>query len=165
MNLNLDSLKHEILEYLDSAGLAVFYGESGGLEGIPMILWDSERFPDYRMFLDVARKMGTRVTIFASTELESGDLDELSEQLDELELPRDERKDFESRIRQLRMYQGVTCSIELAYDIDGRLYVYQIQPDWYEDFINLEDELAANSPDEDEEFNGGDSLGGYYSKN
>ena len=164
MDLNLDTLKREILEYLEDAGLAVFFGSPGGLEGLPMVLWDTERHPGYQSFLEVARKADVKIVIFASTEFGSADLEELSERLDECELSRDERRDFESRLRDLRVYDGVTCTLELAFDLGGRLYVYEVQPDWYEEFLNLEEEVSAHLPD-GEDYDAGDSLGGYFSKN
>ena len=164
MDLNLDTLKREILEYLETAGMAVFHGEPGGLEGQPLVLWDAEHYPDYRMFLDIAAKVGAKLVVFASAEFESSDIEELAEQLDDCDLTREQRRDFESRIRDLRIYEGVTCTIELAFDVDGRFFVYEVQPDWYEDFLMLEDEITANLTDDDD-YNGGDSLGGYFSKN
>ena len=57
----------------------------------------------------------------------------------------------------------MTCSLELAFNHDSRLYVYELQPDWYEDFLIIEDEIAnAMAADDLDE---GDSLGGYFSKN
>ena len=106
----------------------------------------------------------TKIVIFASTEFGIADIEELSERLDECELSRDERRDFESRLRELRTYDGVTCTLELAFDLGGRLYVYEVQPDWYEEFLNLEEEVSAHLPD-GEDYDAGDSLGGYFSKN
>ena len=77
MDLNLDTLKREILEYLDSKEFAVFRSSPGGLEGIPMVLWDAEKHPDYQMFLDVARKSGIRLIMFASREFDAEDVDDL----------------------------------------------------------------------------------------
>ena len=58
MDLNLDTLKQEILDYLDKSGLAVFHSHPGGLEGLPMVTWDTERYPDYQIFLETACKIG-----------------------------------------------------------------------------------------------------------
>ena len=52
MDLNLDTLKHEILEYLERSGFAVFQSRAGGLAGLPMVTWDCDRYPDYQMFLE-----------------------------------------------------------------------------------------------------------------
>ncbi len=164
MDLNLDTLKREILEYLETNGFAVFHGSPGGLEGIPMVVWDAEHYPDYQMFLDVATKTGSKLIVFASREFEAGDIDELLSQLDDCELTRDERRDYESRLRELRAFEGVTCTLELAFDHDSRLYVYEVEPDWYEEFLEVEDEIFARVTDDDE-LDDTDSLGGYFSKN
>ena len=74
MDLNLDTLKQEILEFLDSAGFAVFYSSPGSLDGFPLVLWDTERHPDYQMFLDVARKSGIKLVMFASREFETSEV-------------------------------------------------------------------------------------------
>jgi hypothetical protein len=163
VDLNLDTLKREILEYLDSSGLAVFRSSPGGLEGLPMVLWDSERYPDYQLFLEVARKAGASLILFAAREFEATDLDELIEQLETCNLDRDEQRDYQSRLRNLRAYEGTTCSIELAFDLQSRLYVYEVQPDWYEEFLAVEDELSAHIAD-GEIGDEGDNFG-YYSKN
>jgi hypothetical protein len=163
VDLNLDTLKREILEYLDSAGYAVFRSSPGGLEGLPMVLWDSDRYPDYQLFLEVARKAGASLILFAAREFESSDLDELVEQLETCDLDRDEQRDYQSRLRNLRAHEGATCSIEMAFDLQSRLYVYEVQPDWYEEFLAVEDELAAHLADGEI----GDDTGnfGYFSKN
>jgi hypothetical protein len=164
VDLNLDTLKQEVLEYLDSAGFAVFHGHPGGLEGPPVILWDTEHHPDYRMFLEVARKAGVNLVVFATREFEAADLDDLLAQIEDCELTREERRDYESRLRELRIFEGVTCSLDLAFDLHSRLYVYEVQPDWYEEFLGVEDEIASRMADE-EDLDEGESLGGYFSKN
>jgi hypothetical protein len=164
VDLNLDTIKREILGYLDEAGFAVFRSSPGGLEGAPsMVLWDTENYPDYQMFLDIARKTGIKLILFASREFEADDIDELIAQLDSSEIPRDEQREYRSRLRDLRSNIGVTCSIELAFDHNQRLYVYQIQPDWYEEFLNLDEEIATSLSDDDLDDN--EPLGGYFSKN
>jgi hypothetical protein len=164
VDLNLDTLKREILDYLDANGFAVFRSSPGGLEGLPMILWDAENFPDYQSFLDVAQKCGVHLVLFASSEFDADDIEELLAHLEECELSRDERRDYESRLRNLRTHAGVTCSLELAFSYESRLYVYEVQPDWYDDFCAIEEEvmahLAGEEPDTD-----GDSMGGYFSNN
>ena len=82
MDLNLETLKGEILDYLAASEFGVFRGHPGGLESLPIVSWDSESFPDYRMFLEAARKTGQKLIIFASREFEE---EEILEALDELE--------------------------------------------------------------------------------
>jgi hypothetical protein len=164
VDLNLDTLKREILGYLDEAGFAVFRSSPGGLEGAPsMVLWDSESHPDYQMFLDVARKTGIKLILFATREFEAADVDELIEQLDGSEISRDEQRDYRKKLRDLRSYIGVTCSIELAFDYNQRLYVYELQPDWFEEFLSLDEEIVTRLTDDD--LDEDEPLGGYFSKN
>ncbi|MGD0500975.1 MAG: hypothetical protein ABSC23_21390 [Bryobacteraceae bacterium] len=162
MNLNLETLKREILAYLDASEFAVFHGISGGLEGQPVSPWDAESYPDYRAFLDVARKAGVKLVVFAAAEFEKADLDELEEQIEEAELSREDQREYRARLHDLRPRAGQTCSIELGFDYNSRRYVYAMRPDWYDDFLNLEDEIMAQVADDDAD---DDSLGGYYSKN
>ena len=165
MDLNLDTLKREMLDYLDSAGFAVFRSTPGSLEGLPMVLWDTEHYPDYQMFLEVAQKSGATLVIFGSREFEPADIDDLVEHLDDCDLTREEHREFEKRLREFRMYEGNTCAIELAFDHHQRLHVYEVRPDWFDEYLSIEDELMtrmSEDPDLDEE---DDSLGGFYSKN
>ena len=164
MDVNLDTLKREILEYLEAAGFAVFRSSPGGLEGLPMVLWDVEHHPDYQAFLGVAQQAGIKLILFGAAEFEASDLDELQEQLDDCDLTRDERREYESRLREMRVFEGVTCSIEIAFDYHSRLYVYEVQPDWYEEFLTLEEEITSRFSDESD-LDAGDSMGGYFSKN
>ena len=165
MDLNLDTLKREILEYLEASGLAVFHSSPGGLDTHGMVVWDTERHPDYQTFLDVAVKSETRVVIFAAREFEPSDIDDLTAQIEDLDLTRDEKRDYEKRLRALRGHEGVTCSIELAFDYHSRLYVYQMQPDWYEEFLGVEDEILSLISDPEGVDDDDEPLGGYFSKN
>ena len=76
MDVNLDTLKREILDHLSSLGLAVFQSSPGALEGFPLVIWDSQHHPDYQKFLDIARQIGTKLIIFATREFEAGDIEE-----------------------------------------------------------------------------------------
>lgn len=163
MDINLNTLKREIEEYLDASEFAIFRGSPGGLENFPMITWDTEQYPDYQMFLEAARKTGTRLVLFATRDFESADVDDALEQLQEADIPRDEQHELESRLRDMRAFEGVTCTLELAFDHEGRLYVYEVRPDWYDEFLGIEEELAAHLPPGEELDD--DSLGGYFSRN
>jgi len=163
VDLNLDTLKREILEYLDSSGFAVFRSHPGGLEGLQLVTWDSERYPDYQMFLETARKIGCKMIVFASRDFEESEMEEALEELEECDIPADERLDFERRLRGTRGYEGITCSLELAFDHHARMYVYELRPDWYEEFLGICDEISSHLPEELDEDDA--SLGGFYSNN
>jgi hypothetical protein len=167
VDLNLETLKTEILEYLEQSDFAIFQSHAGGLEGLPVITWDTERYPDYRAFLDTARKAGEKLILFAARELAEEELDEVLEELVETEFTRDERRELESRLAQAQRHIGSTCALELAFGHNSHLYVYEARPDWYEDFLDACDEISSVLPIEDDtpgtEHDG--LGGGYYSNN
>jgi hypothetical protein len=165
VDLNLDTLKREILEYLEASGLAVFHSSPGGLDTHGMVVWDTERYPDYQTFHEVAVKSETRIVIFAAREFKTSDIEDLTSQFDDLDLTREEKRDYEKRLRALRGHEGVTCSLELAFDYHSRLYVYQMQPDWYEEFLGVEDEILSLISDPEGVDDDDEPLGGYFSKN
>ena len=127
LDLNLETLKSEMLDYLAASEFAVFRSHAGGLDHMNVIPWDTERFPDYRMFLDTARKVGQKLILFASRELDEEEVEEALEELEELELSREEQREFESRIREAGRHVGSTCSLEMAFDYNSHLYVYEAQ--------------------------------------
>jgi hypothetical protein len=165
VDIDLDTLKQEIVAYLDASSFAVFRSHPGGLEGLPLVCWDCERFPDYRMFLDTAQKMNVQLILLAAREFESSEIDDEIEELEACDLPREEARAIEVRLAKFRKHEGQTCSLELAFDYNSRMYVYEVHPDWYEEFLEMSEEIAelqdtAGSEDEDES-----GMGGFYSNN
>jgi hypothetical protein len=102
--------------------------------------------------------------LFASREFESPEIDEAVEELDECDLSREERRDLEARLRDLRVHEGVTCSLELAFDHHARMYVYEIRPDWYDEFLSIGDEIEVHLPAKETEQEDDGSFG-YFSNN
>ena len=156
-------MKREILEYLESSTFAVFRSHPGALDGLPMVTWDIERYPDYQMFLETARKIGCKMVLFASRDFDEAEIEEALEQLDECDMGTEERLDIERRLRGMRGYEGVTCSLELGFDHHARMYVYELRPDWYEEFLAVCEEITCHLPVEEDEDDG--TIGGIYSNN
>lgn len=170
MDLDLDSLKEDVFQYLATEGFLVFRSQAGALEGLPMIFWDTEGYPSFRDFLAVAKESGARVIVFAHRQFQAEEIDEAREQIEECELILEEKRSIERSLADLRAFVGLTCTLELAFDHQGRLYVFELTTDWFQTFANLSDLLIAASSadteeddDEDDESRG--SFGGYYSKN
>jgi hypothetical protein len=164
---NLDSLKQELLDYIVSEGFAVFRGQPGLFEGLPTILWDTDAHPDYQAYLNVAKIAGARIVVFAHREFPLDELEEAVEQSQDCELPREELRSIERSLSEMRPHVGSTCSIEMAFDYEGRMYVYELVTDWFQTFLDLSELLMAASPsnDDDDEDESDSSFGGYYSKN
>jgi hypothetical protein len=163
VDLNLDTLKTEILEYLEAGGFAVFHSNAGGLEGMPLVIWNAERYPDYQMFLETAKRANATLVLFATAEFAADEVDGALEELEGCDFTREERRDLENRLSDFRAYEGFTCSLELAFDYQSRFYVYELRPDWYDDFLAIGDEIDAHLPTAADNDTG--SLGGYFSNN
>lgn len=131
-----------------------------------LICWDCERFPDYRMFLETAQKMSVQLILLATREFEQSEIDEEIEELDACDMPREERRALDTRLAKYKKHTGQTCSLELAFDHNSRMYVYEVHPDWYDEFVELSDEIAETvdmGESGDDEGEGG--MGGFYSNN
>ncbi len=164
MYSNLDTLKREILETLRGEEYVLFHGNSHSLEEEANVFWDTERNPDYNSFLAAARKLGVKLIIFSEREFRSAEVDELVDELEDCELDAEEQRGLERRIRDLRVFEGRTCALRLGFHFEGRGYVFELRTDWFDEYLETSDEIAARMPDDDEDEDDG-SLGGYYSNN
>src|SRR5579864_6964661 len=164
MKPNLESLRSEIQEHLESRGLAVFYSYPRTDESPAAVLWDTARHPDYRLFVAAAQAAGARLISFFAREFSGELLDEALDRLQESDLPHEDRRSFELRLRELRAYEGRTCEIELSFDLAPRVYIFDLRTDWFNDLNDLLDTLDESYAGEDVDEEEG-PLGGYYSKN
>jgi len=160
MKPNLDALKTEIEQYLEETGLAVFYGYSRALESTPAVYWDCDQYPDYRRFVQAARTAGAKIVIFHQRTFLSEQVDDALEHLSASNLPREEHREFELRLTEMRRYDGFVCAIELSFDHEGRVFLFDLRTEWYDELTEILDEIQALAPDEDD-----GTMGGYFSKN
>src|ERR1700754_820935 len=120
MKTDLEALKLEIEDYLPKHDFVPFYGATRVLDDdLEVIHWDVENQPDYHLFLDVAKQIGVKLIVFAFRRFREDMVDETLEQLEESAMQRDERREYETRLKELRIYAGFTCSIELSFDHAG----------------------------------------------
>jgi hypothetical protein len=162
MTHNLDVLRTEILDHLHERKIAVFHGayRSPDLAG-DAVYWDVEREPDYKLFVEAAEQAGVRLMVFHPQVLASQDLEEAFERLHESEMDRDDQREFERRLRELRGYEGFTCAVELSFAYANRIYIFDLRADWFEEFQEMLDEIDAYLGDD----TGGPPLGGFFSQN
>ena len=161
MKPNLDTLKTEIEQYLEESGLAVFYGYSRALESTPAVYWDCDQYPDYKRFVQAARIAGARVVVFHQRTFMTELVDDALEELTACTLPREEYREFEQRLTKLRAYDGFVCAIELSFDHEGRVFLFDLRTEWYDELTEILDEIQALTADTDDD----PTMGGYFSKN
>ena len=162
MKFNLDTLKEEILSYLGSEGFVVFHGYSRLGQNDSFVSWDSERYPDFRAFLAAARQAGVKLIVYHERVFSRGLVEEAVARLEGANLTGEDRRALERRVREFRPYDGFTCALELSFDYQARVYLFHLGAEWYEDYLDLMEEIDAATEEEPEE---DESLGGYYSSN
>jgi hypothetical protein len=165
MGLDLESLRAEIQAYLDDSGLAIFHGYHHLTDDAVQFSWDTEGHPDFREFVGAGQKAGVRLFVFQHESFSLDRLDDVLEQLQEADLTREEKRSYEARLRQLQAYDGFTCSVELSFSLEGRDYVYEVHADWYQTLSDIMVELDVSFHDEEEDQDGGGSMGRFFSKN
>jgi hypothetical protein len=163
MKQNLDELKTEVLQHLESQGFVVFHGYSRLSDADSFVAWDVERQPDYRQFLETAKNSGVKLIVYHWREFSRAHVDEAAERLEECDFSVEEQHNLERRLRDLRAYEGFTCALELSFDLQARVYLFNLRAEWYEEYLDLIEELGGGlADDEDEE---DDPLDGFYSSN
>ena len=164
MKPNLDLLKTEIPEELERRGLTLFPGFTRVLDQTTMVFWNTDRKPDYTAFLEVAQKLGVKVVVLYDREFSAEVVEDGLERLEESDLPREEQRAYERRLREMRVYDGFTCSIELSFDVNGIVYIFDLRTDWFDEMNEILDDIDSSMPDGGDEDDDG-PIGGYFSKN
>ena len=165
MSADFEALKSEIEERLKDGGFAVFHGRSRATECDSAVSWDVGHYEDYGPFLLLAQQLEAKLIVFHHRQLEPDLIDETLDRLDEVDMPEEEFAELARRLRELRVYEGFTCVVELSFDYQGRAYSYSRQADWYEELVDIAEEIddyTAGVEDEDE---GEDDMGSFFSKN
>jgi hypothetical protein len=163
MSTNLDSLKGEVEKVLADQGFNVFYGQSRVLDSLPVIYWDIARYPDFRKFLDVARNAGAKLIVFYHREFTPDHIEEALDRLETAGMPHEESRGIERRLKELRVYEGFTCTLELSFDYEGRIYVYDVCTDWYDELSDILEEIDVFGADDDDDDEA--PISGYFSQN
>ena len=162
MKPNLDMIRTEIEQYLEEAGIAVFYGYARPMESVLAVYWDCDQYPDYKQFVKAAQSTGVKLIVFHQREFSSDELEDALEQLEGCEMPRDDYKEMERRLSAARLYEGMICTVQLSFDHEGRVFLFELRTEWYDEFTDLVDELQILGADVDEDDT---PIGGYFSKN
>ena len=165
MRLNLDTLRHEIEQHLESRGLAVFrsYPRTDSESSLAeAVFWDSENYPDYREFVEAACAAGVRMVSLYAREFTSDIVETALSHLSETDFDRDEKRAFDTRLSEIQAYEGFTCQIELSFDHAQRTYVFELRTDWFDELNDLVERIEYSYQDEEGDEN---PLSGYYSNN
>jgi hypothetical protein len=164
MATDLETLRTEIQGYLEDIGVAIFHGYRRTGDSPVQVYWDTERHTDFREFVEAGRKAGARLIVFAHDAFSLDEIDEALDQLEDSRIGLEEKHTFEKRLRELQAYEGFTCSLELSFDLEGRVYVFELRTAWYQTLRDILAELELTAEQEEEDEDRG-PMPGYYSRN
>jgi hypothetical protein len=165
MRQDLDTLCSEIEKELAGRSFAVFRGHHRALENRPQVDWDVVKWPDFLEFLGCAEKLGVRLLVFSNQKLTEQLLDQARERLDGADLAREEHREFGRTFSRLRAYEGFTSSIELSFDYEAITYIFHISTPWYDELLDMIDDLDDSIEQAALEDDGENPMGGYFSQN
>ena len=165
MSADLDTLREQIQSYLDAEGFVVFHASSRGQENLPALYWDTARYPDYQLFLQGAKQVGVALIAIHHRELEADLVEDALVDLENTEMPHEELVRVRQRLQELHVWEGFTSVVELSYLHQGQVYVYSRRAEWYDEILELTEEiddyLTEGLDDEDPS----SGMGGYFSRN
>jgi len=170
MQPDLDKLKTELPQELENRGFVAFHGVSRAEQDAGVVLWDTAQRPNHQDFLDCASKLGVKVIVFNTRELENESIEDVQDELSAIDLPRSEQRDLERRLKALRPYVGFTANLELSFDYNGAIYLYEIRSEFMKEFLSIMNEVDSGlfpggfDPTDDDGPDGPPS-GGYFSRN
>lgn len=163
MQRDLETLRTQIESYLQQSKLPVFYGSHRMIDALLQVSWDTERHADFTQFLATAEAAGAKLIVFHQQSFSLDQIDAALDQLEDCEFTHEEKRQYESRLRQLQAYEGFTSALELSFALDNRVYLFEVRTDWYEAFTDVLGELDAAVEEDVSEEDG--TLGGYFSNN
>jgi hypothetical protein len=165
MHPDLDTLKNELPPYLESRGIVTFHGESRLEEDGGTIMWDVERRPDFREFVECSQRLGIKVIVVHTREFEQQNIDDVSEELADCEMPAPERRDLERRLKKLQPYTGFTSQIEISFDYEGKVYMYEARSEFMNELLVIVNDIDLWMPAQVEGEEEDPLAGGFYSRN
>jgi hypothetical protein len=166
MALDLESLRGEIDGFFVQSALTPFHSIShfnGTLE-TEHIYWDTKREPDFRVFLRAAERAGIRLIVINQEQFLLDEIDDVRDQLEATSLTRDEKRNLERRIQELQKYEGFTSRLELSFSLEGRVYVFHVEADWYSTWDDIMLEIDAATAEDSSDLDD-DGMSGYFSAN
>jgi hypothetical protein len=165
MAIDLEKARVDVEAYLLAKGIPVFFGYDQMTESFIHVSWDTEKHPDFRDFVAAAASAGVKMMVFHAESLSESSIDEALDQLEVCDFSRDEKRNYEKRLKALQGYEGFTSLLSLSFTLDGRVYQFELHSDWHDTLEDIWMELDAASGEMPDEENSEGPVGGYFSNN
>ena len=166
MKLNLDALKDNILEQLQAEGFVVFHGFCRSGESRPMAYWDTTRTPSFRPFWRRPVRPAPSWSSSTTWSSPSGMVDDAMDQLEEYDLPVEERRGFERRLREMQRLPGIHLRAGTLLRLRAAAPTFtSCGPIGTWTSCTSSTRSTATRPRAEDEDGEEDSMGGYFSRN
>jgi len=165
MAIDLEKTRVDVEAYLQEKGIPVFFGYDQMSDGMIHVSWDTERHPDFREFVTSASKAGVKMMVFHAESFSESSIDEALDQLEICDFTREEKRNYEKRLKALQGYEGFTSLLSMSFTLDGRIYQFELHSDWHDTLEDIWMELDAASGEMPEEEGSDGTVGGYFSNN
>jgi hypothetical protein len=141
--MDLSQLYDEMVAAADRQSLLIFPGYVS--DDLPAVWWqgDADNWPD---FVGIAKAEGARTLFVGRAVLEEEDLRDLAEWVEER--AGGSSNGDRARLKEFERYIGSTGEVRLGWIKDGVAYVLQHRTEWYEDFLDLMEEVEGEDDDE-----------------
>ena len=143
----------------------MFHGESRLSEHGNVVMWDVERRPDFREFIECSQRLGVKLVVLHSREFEQQNIDDVSEELADCEMPQPERREMERRLKKLAPYTGFTSQIEISFDYEDKIYMYEARSEFMNELLSIMNDIDLWLPPGTEGEEEDPMGGGYFSRN
>lgn len=169
--MDLDKLTTAAADRINELGMVLYHGTTRIADEGRIMMWDTRQHPDYKEFLAGAEKLGIKLVVMHSRQLSQQILDDLKDELEDSTLPIAERREAEKRLKALRPYVGFTSAVELSFDYNGAIYLFEAHSEFMDELLDIMGELDMSfEPGDDENPFGDDEDDntpprGFFSRN
>lgn len=170
--MDLDKLKTAAADHIAELGMVLYHGVTRITDEGRIMMWDTRQHPDHKEFLESAAKLGIKLIVMHVRELTRELLDDMKDELEDSTLPPVERRESEKRLKALRPYVGFTSTIELSFDYNETVYLFETHSEFMEEILSIMGELDMSidpsddpNPFDDDEDDQTPPRGGFFSRN
>lgn len=137
---NPQTLRDELLEYIQSEGFGLFQCEPLGVPVSQAIWWDYHVRPDYKEFFAAAKASGVKLIYFFEQVFTELEIERVETNLEIAMLPEDERRTLLRRLADFRGYIDFLCRVGVGFEVNNRMHWFDVYAPWFFEYLDLAEE-------------------------
>lgn len=137
---NPQTLRDELLEYIQKEGFGLFQCEPMGVPVDQAIWWDFGVRPDYKEFFVAAKACGAKLIYFFEQTFTELEIERVETNLEIAMLPEEERRTMLRRLADFRGYIDFLCRVGVGFEVNNRMHWYDVYAPWFFEYLDLVEE-------------------------